>query len=108
APGARPPQAMLLAVPADPAMPNWTLDALLEVVDEAMALARLRAVRPQDLQGLALLLPGIFLSNNFKQDVPSVDFSGLVAKNLAALRSASGVSTGGVVQMAAGKVLMTE
>ena len=40
-----------------------------------MALARLRAVRPQDLQALGLILPGIFLSNNFKQDVPSVDFS---------------------------------
>ena len=50
APGARPPQAILLAVPADPSMPNWTLDGLVDVVNEAMALARLRAVRPQDLR----------------------------------------------------------
>ena len=37
---------------------NWTLDGLVDVVNEAMALARLRAVRPQDLQGLGLMLPG--------------------------------------------------
>ena len=105
APGARPPQAILLAVPADPAAQNWTLDGLLGVVDEAMALARLRAVRPQDLQALGLILPGIFLSNNFKQDVPSVDFGGLLAKNLAILRSASEVS--GSATMALGKTLLS-
>jgi hypothetical protein len=105
APGARPPQAILLAVPADPAAQNWTLDALIGVVDEAMALARVRAVRPQDLQALGLILPGIFLSNNFKQDVPAVDFSGLLAKNLAVLRTANKVS--GSATMAAGKTAMT-
>ena len=105
APGARPPQSILLAVPADPAVPNWTLDGLLDVVNEALALARLRAVRPQDLQGLGLLLPGIFLSNNFKQDVPSVDFSGLLMKNLAIVRNASQVS--GVATMALGKTVLS-
>jgi hypothetical protein len=70
APGARPPQSILLAVPSDLSVDHWTLDDLVDVVNEAMALARLRAVRPQDLAGLGLILPGIFLSNNFKQDVP--------------------------------------
>lgn len=106
APGARPPQSILLAVPADPTAQNWTLDELLGVVNEAMALARLRAVRPQDVQGLGLILPGIFLSNNFKQDVPSVDFGALLAKNLDLLRSATGLSSG-TVTMATGKTLMT-
>ena len=106
APGARPPQAILLAVPADPALQNWTLDGLLGVVNEAMALARLRAVRPQDVQALGLILPGIYLSNNFKQDVPAVDFSGLLAKNLAILRNASAVH--GSVTMAAGKTLISD
>ncbi len=106
APGARPPQSILLAVPADTTVPNWTLDSLLATVNEAMALARLRAVRPQDLQGLGLLLPGIFLSNNFKQDVPSVDFSKMVLKNLDALKLASG-QTGGKVTMAMGTTQFT-
>jgi hypothetical protein len=90
APGARPPQSILLAVPADPAAENWTLDGLVDVVEEAMALARLRAVRPQDLKGLGLMLPGIFLSNNYKHDVPSVDFAKMIEKNLTVLRAASG------------------
>ncbi|WP_367847067.1 hypothetical protein [Rhodoferax sp. WC2427] len=101
APGARPPQSILLAVPADPAADHWTLESLLDTVNEAMALAQLRAVRPQDLEGLGLLLPGIFLSNNFKQDVPSIDFASMVSKNLYALRAASGVANGKAT-MAAG------
>jgi hypothetical protein len=105
APGARAPQSILLAVPADPGMQNWTLDGLLGVVNEAMALARMRAVRPQDLQALGLILPGIYLSNNFKQDVPSVDFGSLLSKNLAILRVANEVR--GNATMAAGKTTMS-
>ncbi len=109
APGARAPQSMLLAVPHDLSVPNWTLDALLGVVDEAMALARLRAVRPQDLQGLGLLLPGIFLSNNFKRDVPSLDFARLVEKNLGMLRAAYGQNTANsFMHMAAGTSIVSE
>ena len=109
APGARAPQSMLLAVPHDQSQPNWTLDALLGVVDEALALARLRAVRPADLKGLGLLLPGLFLSNNFKQDVPSVDFGSLVAKNLAVLRAAYGETTAkSFMTMAAGTNIVSE
>jgi hypothetical protein len=107
APGARPPQSILLAVPADLAAENWTLDSLLATVNEAMALTRLRAVRPQDLQGLGLLLPGIFLSNNFKQDVPSVDFSRLLAKNLDVLRAASKQRSGSAT-MAMGTTQFTK
>lgn len=109
APGARAPQSMLLAVPHDKALSNWTLDALLGVVDEALALSRLRAVRPADLKGLGLLLPGLFLSNNFKQDVPSVDFTGLIEKNLAHLRAAYGQNTPkSFMSMAAGKNTVAE
>jgi hypothetical protein len=105
APGARAPQAILLAVPADPAAQNWTLDGLVDVVDEAMALARLRAVRPQDLQALGLILPGLYLSNNFKQDVPSVDFATLLGKNLALLKNADQLV--GSAVMAAGKTALS-
>lgn len=109
APGARPPQSMLLAVPSDPAAENWTLQGLLDVVNEAMSLARLRAVRPQDLQGLGLMLPGIFLSNNYKHDVPSVNFANLLDKNLAALRAAYGQnSTQSLMKMADGTLIPFE
>jgi hypothetical protein len=109
APGARPPQSILLAVPSDPSAENWTLDGLVDVVNEGMSLARLRAVRPQDLSGLGLILPGIFLSNNFKQDVPTVDFANMLDKNLALLRATSGQSNvSAVMKMAAGTTLPFE
>ncbi|MEO7854408.1 MAG: hypothetical protein ABIR94_19480, partial [Rubrivivax sp.] len=109
APGARAPQSMLLAVPHDLSQPNWTLDALLGVVDEAMALARLRAVRPQDLQGVGLLLPGLYLSNNFKRDVPSLDFAKLIEKNLGMLRAAYGQNTAkSFMHMAEGTSVVSE
>jgi hypothetical protein len=109
APGARPPHAMLLAVPADPAAENWTFEELLGVVDEALALARLRAVRPQDVQGLGNLLPGLMLSNNFKRDVPSVDFAGLLEANLAKIRAAYGQNTPkSFMTMADGKLVVSE
>jgi hypothetical protein len=109
APGARPPQSVLLAVPADPAADHWTLDGLVDVVQEAMALARLRAVRPQDLQGLGLVLPGIFLSNNFKQDVPTVDFLKMLESNLSILREASGqISNASFMKMASGTTNLFE
>jgi hypothetical protein len=108
APGARPPQAVLLAVPADPAAEAWTLDALLATVTEAMALARLRAVRPQDLQGLGLILPGLFLSNNYRRDVPSVDFSKMLATSLDKLRAGAGNAGAGTpATMAEGKGLVS-
>jgi hypothetical protein len=55
---------------------------------------------------LGLILPGIFLSNNFKQDVPSVDFSVMLAKNLDLLRAATSMGNN-TVTMAAGTTLMT-
>lgn len=108
-PGARAPQSMLLAVPSDPQAQNWTLDELLGVVDEALALSRLRAVRPQDLQGLGLLLPGLFLSNNFHRDVPTVDFARMLEKNLSVLRAAYGQnSSKSFMKMADGKLVVSE
>ena len=109
APGARPPQAILLAVPADSAAPAWTLDALLGTVQEALALAKLRAVRPKDLEGLGLILPGIYLSTNYERDVPSVNFSQLVINNLEILRAdANMMSTAVRAVMATGKAVLSD
>jgi hypothetical protein len=92
-----------------PAAEHWTLDGLVDVVEEAMALARLRAVRPQDLKGLGLMLPGIFLSNNYRHDVPSVDFAKMLDKNLSVLRVAGGqTSEKSFMKMADGTTTLFE
>jgi hypothetical protein len=74
APGARPPQSVLLAVPPQLAMEHWSFDQVLATVHEAFDLAQLRCVRPKDLvNGLGAILPGNFLPQNFGADVPSVE-----------------------------------
>lgn len=74
APGARPPQSVLIAVPPQLAMEHWTFDQVLATVHEAFDLAQLRCVRPKDLvNGLGAILPGNFLPQNFGADVPSVE-----------------------------------
>lgn len=73
APGARPPQSLLLAVPPQLEMAEWRFDQLLDTVHEAMDLARLRCVRPKDLvNGLGALLPGNFLPQHPGTEVPGV------------------------------------
>lgn len=81
APGARAPQTMLLAVPPRLDMAHWDFDLLLASVNEAFDLAKIRAVRPQDIEGgLGQLLPLVFLPDNFSKDVPAVPLGKLVAK----------------------------
>jgi hypothetical protein len=73
APGARPPQSVLLALPPRLDQDAWTFDDLLDVIHEAFDLAKLRAVRPQDLKGgLGALLPGNYLPHTYTDHLPSV------------------------------------
>jgi hypothetical protein len=73
APGARPPQSILLALPPRANQENWTFDDVVDVVHEARDLATLRAVRPRDLEGgLGVLLPANYLPQNYTDDLPSV------------------------------------
>jgi hypothetical protein len=73
APGARPPQSVLLALPPQLDQDAWTFDDLLDVIHEAFDLAKLRAVRPQDLKGgLGALLPGNYLPQSYTDHLPSV------------------------------------
>jgi hypothetical protein len=73
APGARPPQSVLLAMPPDLNQDAWTFDDLLDVIHEAFDLAKLRSVRPRDLAGgLGALLPGNYLPHTYTDDLPSV------------------------------------
>ena len=58
APGARPPQSVLLAMPPRLDQDAWTFDDLMDVIHEAFDLAQLRTVRPRELAGgLGALLP---------------------------------------------------
>jgi hypothetical protein len=73
APGARPPQSVLLALPPQAAQAAWSFDDAIDVVHEAFDLARLRAVRPCDLgSGLGAILPGNYLPQNYTDELPSV------------------------------------
>lgn len=67
APGARAPQAVLLAVSPDPAQ-RWDAATLAAIVTETCELAKLRTVDYDALSGLGHLLPAIFLANNVGGD----------------------------------------
>ena len=85
APGARPPQSIILAVPPRANQENWTFDDVVDVLHEARDLVTLRAVRPRDLEGgLGIVLPGNYLPQSYTDDLPSVQL--LKAKRDAAQR----------------------
>jgi hypothetical protein len=73
APGARPPQTILLALPPVLHQESWRFEDALDVVHEAFDLAKLRGVRPRDLAGgLGAILPGNFLPHGITDVLPSV------------------------------------
>ncbi len=73
APGARPPQSILLALPPTLQQQNWQFEQVLDVLHEAWDLTKLRAVRPKDLEGgIGALLPGNYLPSNYTDKLPSV------------------------------------
>jgi hypothetical protein len=78
APGARPPQAVLLAV-APPGAERWRLETLEQTLLETLELAQLRALDPQALGGDEILrraLPALYVSANLAGEGLSTDFSG--------------------------------
>jgi hypothetical protein len=80
APGARPPQSVLLAV-TPPGAQRWDVDTIEKTLLETFELARLRAVDPQALAGDVLLqraLPALYVSVNLAGDTISTDFARLV------------------------------
>jgi hypothetical protein len=80
APGARAPQAVLLAVPPRLDMQAWDLDTVLDTVLEAAELTRIRGVAPKDLRWVGGALPMTYLPQNFTGDRPSVDLGRLLGK----------------------------
>lgn len=101
APGARPPQSVLLAVPPHAEQAHWEFDQVVDTVHEAFSLARLRAVRPRDLgSGLGELLPANRLPQNLTDALPSVRWLDLTQKAWVNLQA----SHLGMAQQASGVV----
>jgi len=84
APGARAPQAIVLAVHPQPDPDRWDLDTLVDTVNETAALARLRTLSLKETEGFAGLLPALYLPNNYTRDVPSVSLQWLTEQAEAA------------------------
>ena len=74
----------MLAVHPDLEPGSWNLQYLLETVQETITLARVRTVTLRELDGLAGIIPALYLPNNYTRDVASVSFKGLVTAARAA------------------------
>jgi hypothetical protein len=61
APGARPPQTILLAVPPAPGTP-WTVDGLVRVIGETLDLAKVRMVDLSAVAWAGRFVPTIYLT----------------------------------------------
>jgi hypothetical protein len=73
-PNAVAPQAILLAVPPDPAVLQWTAQALVQVLWETLDLTRIRAVGLDALGELGQYLPALYFAFNARNDTISTDF----------------------------------
>jgi hypothetical protein len=73
APGARPPQAILLALSADGAA--WDDDRLVNVLDEARTLARMRTLTLQQIPYIGRLLPALYFRDWSLQGEPVIDWA---------------------------------
>jgi hypothetical protein len=83
APGAQPPQTILLALPPAADQERWQFDDIVDVVQESFDLGQLRALRPKDLgSALGSVLPGNYLPQNYTDDLPSVKMLQMVREAL--------------------------
>lgn len=80
APGARAPQAVLLAVHPSIQPTTWDFATLLDTVNEAADLAQLRTLSAKEYAPLASFLPAIYLPDDYTRDVPSVPLRDMFAK----------------------------
>ena len=69
-PGSRPAQAILLAMTPDAG--RWTTDRLLDVIDEAFALARLRGVTLDKIPFVGRFLPALYFRDWSLQGEPAI------------------------------------
>lgn len=85
APGARAPQSVLLAVPADAGSTAWSVEALTGAVREAVALARIRQLDIDDVDTAARFLPAAYLPFNLEAKVPSINLNAMIVNAVAHL-----------------------
>jgi hypothetical protein len=78
-PGARAPQAVLLAVPPELGVP-WSLETLADIVRETADLARIRMVGPEETPWLGRYLPALYVADNPEGDTLTVDLRDLVVR----------------------------
>jgi hypothetical protein len=78
APGARPPQAILLALSPDGG--DWTDERLVHALDEALALAKMRTITLQNLPYAGLQLPALYFRDWSLQGEPVIDWSVVAQK----------------------------
>ena len=83
APGARAPQAVLIAVPPAATDPTWSVDTILDTLVEAYELARIRGVGPDRLEWLGTLLPASRLPDSVSPDIPAVSLKKLAERTAA-------------------------
>ena len=76
-PGARAPQAVLLAIPPVVGAP-WTLDTLAAVLTETADLARIRMAGPDEMPWLGHYLPALYVADDPDDDTITVDLRELV------------------------------
>ncbi len=80
APGARAPQAVLLAVHPARNPEKWSFETLLDTVNEAADLAQLRTLSSAELAPMGSFLPALYLPDDYTHDVPSVSLKDLVTR----------------------------
>ncbi len=72
APASRPPQVILLAATPAADAP-WSADMLVNIVNEAVNLARLRLLTPTQIPGAGAILPTVFLPQNLSREMATLD-----------------------------------
>jgi hypothetical protein len=77
-PGARPPQAILLALSPDRGA--WTDDRLIKVLDEAFALAQMRTLTLQEIPWIGRVLPALYFRDWSLQGEPVIDWNVVATK----------------------------
>ena len=78
APGARPPQAILVALSADGG--PWNGERLMHVLDEARALARMRCVTLEHVPWVGLQLPALYFRDWSLQGEPVIEWAKVATK----------------------------
>ncbi len=82
APSARPPQAIIIALSADGAA--WDNDRLVKILDETMALARMRMITLQQLPYAGRQLPALYFRDWSLQGEPVIDWGKVATQYSAA------------------------